>query len=207
MTSGPVEQVMQDPALRATAAVGPAGGAAGDLAAATPDDLLRRARAIRRLLDDTDPDDHAMRIRLVAALDVVRLHAAQQWHARGWRPITDAEVVPRPTPSFLLAPAVAGVVASVVSSLALATAAWVASMLAVVCAAPLVAERLGRSTTSVRRLTRLGALTVWLYLAFDSTLTSMVLLPAALLLLTIGLVGTDAPGHDPSRSATARSDG
>lgn len=179
---------------------GPLPDAAGpSTGPATPDDLLRRAWAIRRLLDDTEPDDHALRIRLVAALDVVRLEAAQQWHARGWRPITDAEVVARPSPSLLLAPALAGVAAATVSALAFGTAAWVAALLAVICAAPYAAERVGRAAAWGQGVTRVGAMVLWLYVAFDTTLASMVLLPPALLLLTIGLVGTGRLDAGPTQ--------
>ena len=56
----------------------------------SPDELLRDALALRQLLDDLGADDHELRMRLVEARDRVRLEAAAQWHARGWRPITDA---------------------------------------------------------------------------------------------------------------------
>lgn len=55
----------------------------------TPDELLRDAWAIHHLLDDLDEDEHEVRIRLLVARDRVRLEAAQLWHDRGWRPITD----------------------------------------------------------------------------------------------------------------------
>lgn len=55
----------------------------------SPDELLRDALALRGLLDDVEPHEHQLRIRLVEARDRVRLEAAAQWHARGWRPITD----------------------------------------------------------------------------------------------------------------------
>lgn len=56
----------------------------------SPDQLLRDAWQIRHLLRDLDADDHVTRTKLLAARDQVRLEAAQQWHERGWRPITDA---------------------------------------------------------------------------------------------------------------------
>lgn len=55
----------------------------------SPDRLLRDAWSIRHLLEDLDADDHVTRTRLLVARDEVRLEAAQQWHARGWRPITE----------------------------------------------------------------------------------------------------------------------
>lgn len=54
-----------------------------------PDELLRDAWAIRRLLEGLDEDDHDLRIRLLLARDELRLEAARQWRDRGWRPITD----------------------------------------------------------------------------------------------------------------------
>lgn len=56
----------------------------------SPDRLLRDAWWIHDLLADLDADDHVTRARLLSARDEVRLEAAQQWHERGWRPITEA---------------------------------------------------------------------------------------------------------------------
>lgn len=55
----------------------------------SPDRVLRDAVIIRDLLDGLDAADHRTRTRLLVARDQVRLEAAQQWHARGWRPITE----------------------------------------------------------------------------------------------------------------------
>jgi hypothetical protein len=70
---------------------------------------------------------------------------------------------------------------------------WVAVLLTALCAAPLVAQRLGGGAGVVRRVTRVGAVVLWAQLALDTTLASMVLLPPALLLLTIAVVGTGPP--------------
>lgn len=56
----------------------------------SPDRLVRDAWWIHDLLVDLDADDHVTRARLLSARDEVRLEAAQQWHERGWRPITEA---------------------------------------------------------------------------------------------------------------------
>ena len=55
-----------------------------------PDQLFRDALALRALLDDLAPDEHAMRSRLLLARDELRAEAAGLWRARGWRPITDS---------------------------------------------------------------------------------------------------------------------
>lgn len=61
----------------------------GTLPPRSPEELLRDAWAIRKLLDDLDADDHDVRVRLLLARDELRLEAARQWRERGWRPITD----------------------------------------------------------------------------------------------------------------------
>ena len=55
----------------------------------TPDELLRDALAIHDLLADLEPEDHRARAALLSARARVRYEAAVQWHARGWRPITE----------------------------------------------------------------------------------------------------------------------
>lgn len=54
-----------------------------------PDELFRDALALRRLLADLGPDEHATRSRLLLARGALRAEAAGSWRARGWRPITD----------------------------------------------------------------------------------------------------------------------
>jgi hypothetical protein len=55
----------------------------------TTDQLLRDALALRVLLDDLAPDDHALRSQLLLARDEVRHEAAGRWRRLGLRPITD----------------------------------------------------------------------------------------------------------------------
>ena len=55
-----------------------------------PEQLFRDALALRALLADLSPDEHAMRSRLLLARDELRAEAAELWRSRGWRPITDS---------------------------------------------------------------------------------------------------------------------
>lgn len=161
--------------------------------ARSPDDLLREAWAIHDLLEGAAPDDHASRIRLVAAQDALRLEAARQWRQRGWRPITDGVVVPPARPSVLLAPALAGLVAVVVSVLALGTTRDVGAALALVAAAPLLADRVAVLRESVRLVAGAGALVLGTHVVSGAMPATLVFLPAASLLLAIALVGPERP--------------
>lgn len=156
----------------------------------SPDQLLHEALAIRRLLDDTASDDHAARIRLVASQDQVRLAAAREWRARGWRPITESTLVRRPQRTLLLPPAVAAVVAAGIVILLLdahrPTMAWLvaASLL------PLLAEHRRLGDGRVRQLAALGAGVLGLYVVSGTMPVTFLFLPAAALLVAIALLGT-----------------
>lgn len=52
-------------------------------------ELHRDAVLVFELLQDLEPDDHAMRERLEAARLSIRAEAATLWRLEGWRPITD----------------------------------------------------------------------------------------------------------------------
>lgn len=159
----------------------------------SPDDLLREAWALRSLLDGADPDDHAARIRLVSAQDQVRLEAARQWREHGWRPITDATFVPRPAPSLLLAPALAGLCAAVLSVLLLDTTRDVGAALTLVAAAPLLADRVTVLREFVRLVAGAGALVLGTYVVTGAMPATLVFLPAASLLAAIAAVGPERP--------------
>lgn len=156
----------------------------------TPDALLRRATAIRRLLDDADEDDHVLRMRLVAAQDQVRLEAAQQWHERGWRPITDAIVTVAPVRSVLLAPAVAGLVASLLAVRLVGLPGVAALVLAAVGAAPLLVERARRSEADVKVVARVATLTFAAVIGLGRFEVGLLYLPSLLVLAGVAVLGT-----------------
>ncbi len=156
----------------------------------TPDQLLRDAVAIRTLLDETDEADHAARIRLVASQDRVRLEAAQQWHARGWRPITEAEVVRSPDRTLLLAPLLVVAGAAALSRFLLSTGDPTLLLLLVgLSAAPLVAELSGAGPSRVRRLAAVAAVALSLHLATGPIPSVLVFLPGTALLAAIAVAG------------------
>ncbi len=150
--------------------------------------------AIRRLLDDAGDEDHAARIRLVASQDRVRLEAARQWHAHGWRPITEAVVVRPPARTLLLAPALAVGAAVALSWTLLGTGPPVVLLLLVGAAtAPLLAEWRGATPREVRRLAGLAAVALALHVVTGPVPAAFVFLPGACLLAAIGLAGTSPP--------------
>lgn len=160
----------------------------------TPDQLLRDAVAIRRLLDETGDDDHATRIRLVASQDRVRVEAARQWRDRGWRPITEATLVRRPVRTLLLTPALVVATAALLSHLVLGTAGPAVLLLLVgAAAAPLVAESRGATPREVRRLATVAGAAVALHVATGPVPATLVFLPGASLLAAIALAGTTPP--------------
>ena len=159
----------------------------------SPDDLLREAWQLRHLLDDAGADDHATRIRLVSAQDRVRLEAARQWRERGWRPITDGVAVSRERPSLLLAPALAGLAAVLLSVALLGTTRNAGIALAVVAAAPLLADRIAVLRELVRPIAGASALVLGTHVVTGQMPATLVFLPAASLLLAIALVGTVRP--------------
>lgn len=176
------------PSERARATGGP-----GDGDRPAPDELLHRAWAIRKLLDSTAPDDHAERIRLVAAQDAVRLEAARQWRGRGWRPITEAAFVPTPAPSLLVPPALAGIVAALLSVAMLGTSRGTGLALALVAAMPLLAARTDALRDLVRPLAATGAVVLGTYVVTGAMPATLVFLPAASLLAAVALLGAARP--------------
>lgn len=159
----------------------------------TPDQLLHDALAIRRLLDDTGEDEHAARIRLVASQDRVRLEAARQWRAHGWRPITEATVVPTPARTLLLAPALVVTAAGVASLLLGIGAPPFLLLLAGGAAMPLLAEFRAAPPSQVRRLAGLAGAAVALHIWTGPFPATLMFLPGACLLAAIGLGGTTPP--------------
>lgn len=154
----------------------------------TPDQLLREALAIRDLLDDTAEDDHSVRISLTASQDRVRLEAARQWRARGWRPITESAVVRRPARTLLLAPALAAAGAAVLAH-TMSDGGVTVALLTLLAAAPLLAEWAGRPPGRVRRWAGVGALVLALYVVIGTGLATIMFFPAAALLLAIAVTG------------------
>lgn len=166
----------------------------------TPDQLLRDAVAIRRILDDTGDDDYAGRIRLVASQDRVRLEAARQWYARGWRPITEAPRTTRAHRTLMLAPLLAVAAAALLSRSLLSTGgpALLLSLVAVA-GAPLAAEWRGADAGRIRRLAALGAAALGLHLATGPIPAALVFLPGTALLTATALAGV-APRTEPRLS-------
>ena len=163
----------------------------------SPDDLLRRAWAIRHLLDDTADDDHASRIRLTAAMDGVHLEAAQAWRARGWRPITEPPVDPTPTRSLLVAPVLAAGVAAWLSATWLGGSAGVLGLLVLLAAGPLLAERARRPQRVVRRLALAAGGVLGFHAISTAVPATLVLLPATMLLLAVAALGTQPARRPP----------
>lgn len=159
----------------------------------SPDELLEQAWAIRHLLDDTAPDDHAARIRLTAARDVVHHEAARAWRARGWRPITEAPVPASPTRSLLVAPAAAAAVGAWVSVTWLGGSSGLLALLVLVATTPLLAEMTGQAHRRIRGLALAAAGLLTVSVVTGAMPATLVLVPAASLLLAIGLVGTSPP--------------
>jgi hypothetical protein len=168
-----------------------AGAGGGDRPA--PDELLHRAWAIRKLLDGTAPDDHAERIRLVAAQDAVRLEAARQWRGRGWRPITETALVPGPAPSLLVPPALAGIAAAALSVAMLGTARSTGLALALVAVVPLLAARVDVLRDLVRPLAGAAAVVLGTYVVTGAMPATLLFLPAASLLAAVALLGVARP--------------
>lgn len=162
----------------------------------TPDQLLREALAIRDLLDDAGADDHAVRIRLTASQDRVRLEAARQWRARGWRPITESASVQRPARTLLLAPALAAAGGAAIAH-ALFDVGPTAVVLVLFAAAPLLAEWAGQTPDRIRRWAALGALVLALHVLADPGPATVVHVPAAALLLAVALTGTQPRSRRP----------